>query len=1233
MDGKNHKAKVRASTGAWCVATAIILLVGGWQTYRLGEDTDSHLREDLLRDATSIADTITSTQVQSLTFSLEDRDRADFKRLRNQLIAVTEHLSVSWVYTIAQRNGAFVFGPESYPEGHPNASPPGTVYRQPPPELAAVFQQCHAKSTQPYLDEYGSFVSVFVPVLDPRSGKVLIALGIDVPSDLWKSEIRKAKRVPLCVSLIFLAILFASRLVLEYRHRLPPLMRWHTHYAEAFLTLIVMLTLSLAATWYIHSTEARIRQNTFTSLAYAKATGISMTMREVEERLESLNRFFLASGYVDAEEFRLFVDQFYQDGLSQIFTWLPDVPKSRLQGFTEEMRRSGMPDFSVWQLDDRCERMPAGDRPTYHPVLYVMPTNDQALVGFDMGSERVRRKTIDQALRDRLCTASEPISFFTHTDQPSGILVLQPVNTQRQRGIVSAALHLNNLIRTPANRVEDMSNSLITDLFLLRKNEPPVYLASSRHSHTTHIPGEWRVREDDRLQLLVPIFCFGQTYALRVQASPDWIAQHPVRAGQIALCAGLLLTALLTTLIAFLSNRRLALEREVQSRTSDLQQIHDNVRSLLNAAPVAMLVVDTCANVVDANHTAEILFARQLSSLKTRRIGDLIGCVQAGKEQDTCGQSPACGACALNTALQNVINGQPSVHDQDLPVTLNRNGKDQTLWLRFSVEPVQFNNARHAMAALFDVSAWYRAEEALLRERNLLYALMDNLPDRIYFKDKDSRFIKISKAHAESLGLKNADDAIGKTDADFKTEAIANHTRNEEQELLLSGEPLLGHVEHKTGLDGKIRWVSASKAPIKDKEGHIVGLVGISRDITQEIELQQQLQQASKLDAMGRLAGGVAHDFNNLLQAILGFTEILLSGQSERSPQYSDLKQIERAASRAADLTHQLLAFSRKQRIEPQLIDLNQTISSTEKMLCRLMGEEIHIELSLDANILPILADPNQIEQIVMNLAVNARDAMPKGGRLTFSTRDMTITSIDPDTAPEARPGRFSCLIVHDTGAGINPKMLPHLFEPFFTTKAQGKGTGLGLSVIYGIVKQNSGWIDVSSKEEHGTTFTIYFPAQNKPARKSDAVKPKIEAISLPGLGKNILLVEDEAGVRSLVTLVLESAGYRVSACDNAKTAMDIFDRDPARFDLLFSDIVLGGKNGIDLACELRVKRPDLRVLLCSGYADDRVPWKSIEREEFSFLAKPFPATTLMTAINKMFIKRPSSEVSGKEIL
>jgi PAS domain S-box-containing protein len=384
--------------------------------------------------------------------------------------------------------------------------------------------------------------------------------------------------------------------------------------------------------------------------------------------------------------------------------------------------------------------------------------------------------------------------------------------------------------------------------------------------------------------------------------------------------------------------------------------------------------------------------------------------------------------------------------------------------------------------------------------------------------------------------------------------------------------------------------------------------------------LQQHLQQASKMDAIGRLAGGVAHDFNNLLQAILGFTEILLEEAHAGETQHDNLMQIKKAGTRAADLTRQLLAFSRKQMTEPHVININANVAGALKMLQRLLGEDIVLQSLPDPFLLPIKADPGQIDQVILNLAVNARDAMPNGGRLTIRTSMVSLNSEDASSIPESYPGTFVCLAMSDNGTGMDSETMGHLFEPFFTTKQKEKGSGLGLAVIYGILKQNKGWINVYSRIGQGSTFNLFFPSfSNTPAPVEEpASLHEDPAEAKHGYGETVLLVEDEPDVRALAATILQNHGYRVLQACSTVDALALFDRHGDQIDLLFSDVVLSGATGIDLAEQLLHRKPSLHIMLTSGYADERARWSVIEARGYRFLQKPYPCAMLLTAVREL---------------
>lgn len=405
-----------------------------------------------------------------------------------------------------------------------------------------------------------------------------------------------------------------------------------------------------------------------------------------------------------------------------------------------------------------------------------------------------------------------------------------------------------------------------------------------------------------------------------------------------------------------------------------------------------------------------------------------------------------------------------------------------------------------------------------------------------------------------------------------------------------------------------------------ENNSHIIDLGGnpailcISRDISQRKQLEGQLRQAQKMEAIGKLAGGVAHDFNNLLTAIMGYSELLLVKMDAQNPFRDILKEIKRAGDRAASLTQQLLAFSRKQMLKPQIVDLNRVVTGMEKMLKRIIGEDVHLISNLDPSLYRIKADPGNIEQIILNLAVNAVDAMPQGGNLTLKTENIVVDEQYTIQDPMARPGNFVRLTISDNGSGMEKKIIPFIFEPFFTTKKTG--TGLGLSVVYGIIKQHNGWINVLSEPQEGSIFNIFFPAIT-----IEEVQITEESITLEdysGNGERILLVEDEEGVMNVALKVLRDYGYQVIGAASYQEGLNIYNREDRNFQLIVSDIVLPDRSGIELTEYILSVDPTIKILLTSGYADQRSHWTEVVKKGIPFLQKPYTLGDLLKQVKEV---------------
>jgi two-component system cell cycle sensor histidine kinase/response regulator CckA len=416
--------------------------------------------------------------------------------------------------------------------------------------------------------------------------------------------------------------------------------------------------------------------------------------------------------------------------------------------------------------------------------------------------------------------------------------------------------------------------------------------------------------------------------------------------------------------------------------------------------------------------------------------------------------------------------------------------------------------------------------------------------------------------------------------------------------------------------NGELRWLADHSFPWRDGQGRLLGAVGTLMDITVRKDLEAQLTQAQKMEAVGRLAGGVAHDFNNLTTAILGYSELMLRRLGPDDPLRRHVAEVTRAAERAAGLTRQLLAFSRKQLLQPRVLDVAEVLEHSRGLLERLIGEDVELVTRGEPGVGRVKADPVQLDQVILNLAVNARDAMPRGGQLVLEASN---ADLDEDYAHEhvtVRPGRYVMLAVSDTGHGMDKETQQRIFEPFFTTKEMGKGTGLGLSTVYGIVQQSGGYVWVYSEVGRGTTFKIYLPRvedeADQPEPAAGPVATRAEA------SETLLLVEDEASVRELLRELLETAGYSVLEASGPAEALQIVQSRPQPIQLLITDVVMPEMTGPELARRLAEMRPGLRILFLSGYTEGVVADKGLLGDGAHFLQKPFTGDALEAKVREV---------------
>ncbi len=517
---------------------------------------------------------------------------------------------------------------------------------------------------------------------------------------------------------------------------------------------------------------------------------------------------------------------------------------------------------------------------------------------------------------------------------------------------------------------------------------------------------------------------------------------------------------------------------------------------------------------------------------------------------------------------------------------------------------------------MLDITERKRAEASVRESRQRLQDIIDNSTALIYVKDLEGRFLLINRRMEELLrtnalsGLSAGRESIlGKTDHDLFPKEQADAYLDSDQRVLAAGKVI---ETEDTALhpDGLHTYISI-KAPLRDEQGRPYATCGVATDITERKRLEVQLRESQKMEAMGRLAGGIAHDFNNLMTIITGYGHLLRTALEDNTPLQRKVEEIMRAGEQANSLTRQLLAFTRRQMLQPRLLDLKSVLTDMSNMLRRVVSEDIELAILVDSEPCLIRADSGQIQQVILNLLINARDATPKGGKITLAVTNFMLEGEGARVPAGAQPGAYVRLTVRDTGCGMDAETLTHIFEPFFTTKEQGNGTGLGLATVYGIVQQTSGHIVVESEPGRGTEFYVYFQrAEGALPEERQAVASRLA----PG-SETILVVEDQDGLRTLVCEILRRNGYTVLPAEDGREALLLAAKHSGRIDLMITDLVMPKMGGREVAQALPVSHPETKVLYMSGYVDDI---NELLARGHAFIDKPFTPEALLRKVREI---------------
>ena len=637
----------------------------------------------------------------------------------------------------------------------------------------------------------------------------------------------------------------------------------------------------------------------------------------------------------------------------------------------------------------------------------------------------------------------------------------------------------------------------------------------------------------------------------------------------------------------------MAIERkraEEAVRTSEGQ-----LKALLDSALDACVTMDETGRLTSWSAAAEAVFGWPASEAIGRSLAETI-IPQQHREGHARGLA------------RFLVTGEGPILRQRIEITaLHRDGREFPVEL--TVTPIRQGDHWLFGAFVRDLTEAKHAEQALRRSEASYRGLVEHAAYGIYRATADGKFLMVNPALFAMLGFPSADDLL---QMDASRDVYVDPAAR--ARIFARCEQFGSAIEEVAWRrrDGSVITVRLNGRPVRAPDGTIECFEFIVDDVTEQRALEERLRQTQKMEAVGRLAGGIAHDFNNLLTAILGSVDFLRRALGPEHPEHAETEEIQKAAVRAADLTRQLLAFSRQQVLAPKVLDVDALVTNLEKMLRRLIGEDVELRFVAKASRAAVLADPGQLEQVIVNLVVNARDAMPRGGKLTIETATVDLDAGYAWEHGTVEPGPYVMLAVTDTGVGIDRAAQARLFEPFFTTKEFGKGTGLGLATVYGIVKQSGGYIWVYSEPGQGATFKVYLPRVEPAGEPVAAPQPPARAL---GGTETILLAEDEAAVRTLARRILEKHGYKLLLAATGRDGVQVAEQHAAPIDLLVTDVVMPEMGGRELAQRLTARQPGLKVLYLSGYTDDAIVHHGVLDAGVAFLQKPFKPDDLVRKI------------------
>jgi PAS domain S-box-containing protein len=978
--------------------------------------------------------------------------------------------------------------------------------------------------------------------------------------------------------------------------------------------VLVILLVITGAAW--RATKSTVEAEARARFEFATSKVIDLIRGRVQDYSQILwggAGLLAASPNVTREQWRAYVSALrIEDQLPglQGIGFARHIPAPQKDAHVQAMRADGFPDYDI---------RPPGERSQYTSIVYLEPFDwrNQRAFGYDMFTEPVRRAAMERARDSARAAVSGKVTLVqeTETDVQAGFLIYVPayrpgaaVATPEQRrtalvGYVYSPFRMTDLMTRGALAGQAEARGLELEIYdgTAVQEEALLYRSTGF--------GAQPIGNASPLVATVTRSVDDRPWTFRLAAGPSFAASIDEQRPVIVLLAGIIISLLATAVTSALvtnraqaieANRRLSADVARRERVEEqLRQSESKFRLLFRDNPLPMWAYDKeTLQIIEVNEATIAKYGYSRAEFEKMRITEF--------------RTPDDVPRLLEFLASLGSSGRHTTEAR------HRLKDGQVIDVAIELHDAELSGRKLTLVAANDITERKRAREALVDSERLARGIVETALDAFIQMDDTGCVIEWN-SQAQAMFGWSREEAIGKLLAALivPERLRAAHAQGLERFLRTEKGTILGTRFEIAAVtrDGQEFTVEVAVTALRRRSGYVFN--AFIRDLTEKRAAEAQLRQAQKMDAVGQLTGGIAHDFNNILTVITGTIEILTEGVEDRPPLAAIARMIDEAATRGAELTNQLLAFARRQPLQPRNTDINAMVVETAKLLRPTLGEQIEIESMLEDEAWRAIVDPSQLSLALLNLAVNARDAMPKGGRLTLETGNVILDDAYAQSNPEVKPGRYVMVAVSDTGIGIPAALRERVFEPFFTTKEVGKGTGLGLAMVYGFVKQSGGHIKVYSEEGHGTTIKLYLP-RSEEKDEAQTVIDALPAADLPRGNETILVVEDDELVRNHVVALVGSLGYTTLSAGNGAAALKLIDAGTA-FDLLFTDVIMpGGMNGRQLADETVKRRPAMKVLYTSGYTENAIVHQGRLDPGVALLNKPYRKAELARKLREV---------------